>query len=156
MAVAVAVDVAIPVVVWLFAAVFVSIPRLGALLDGVSPVRSGRPLARLDSGYLMDLDLGLRRMLNMNVHQGRVERHLLIGQRQRVHGLRWRFSSVLSDVLVVGRVEPGGRRGRQVTKLPRRVGRTPAEVSSNATTTIQTGELAEEKSEALVLGLLLV
>lgn len=59
---------------------FMSIPGLRALLDRVSPFCGGRPLTRLDPGYLVDLDLGLWRVLNVDVHQGWVERHLLIGQ----------------------------------------------------------------------------
>lgn len=54
---------------------FLSVPGLGALLDRVSPLRAGQPLTRLDPSYLVDVDPGLRRVLNVDVHQGRVERH---------------------------------------------------------------------------------
>lgn len=53
----------------------VSIPRLGALLDRVSALCGGRSLTRLDPSDLVDLDLGLTGVLNVDVHQGRVERH---------------------------------------------------------------------------------
>lgn len=58
----------------MFTRVFVSIPRLGALLDRVGPLCEAWSLPRLDPSYLMDLDLGLWRVLNVDIHQGRVER----------------------------------------------------------------------------------
>lgn len=58
----------------MFAGVFMTISWLGALLDRVSPLCSGWPLSRLDSSYLVDLDLGLWRVLNVDVHQRRMER----------------------------------------------------------------------------------
>lgn len=70
--------VAVPVPVWVFAAVlagvFVSISGLGALLDRVSPLRGDWSLPGLDSSYLVDLDIGLWRVLNVDIHQGWVER----------------------------------------------------------------------------------
>lgn len=61
--------------------VFMCIPRLGALLHRVSPIAEGRSLPRLHPSYLVDMDFGVCRVLNVDVHQGWVERHLLIGQR---------------------------------------------------------------------------
>lgn len=52
-----------------------SIPRLGPLLNRVSSLRDGQSLPRLDPGYLVDLDFCLWRMLDVDVHQGWVERH---------------------------------------------------------------------------------
>lgn len=54
--------------------VLMSIPRLGALLDRVGPLCAPCSLPRLDSGYLVDLNLGIWRVLNVDVHQGWVER----------------------------------------------------------------------------------
>lgn len=59
---------------------FVPIPRLRALLNRVSPLWAGRSLPRLDPSYLVDLDFGLWRVLNVDIYQGWVEGHLLIGQ----------------------------------------------------------------------------
>lgn len=50
-------------------------PWLGALLHRVGPLCDDRSLSRLDTGYLVDLDLGLRRVLNVDIHQGWMERH---------------------------------------------------------------------------------
>lgn len=65
--------------VWVPAAVviggFVSIPGLGALLDRVSPICGGRSLSWLDQRDLVDLDFGIWRVLDVDVHQGWVERH---------------------------------------------------------------------------------
>lgn len=63
---------------------FMSIPRLGALLDRVSPICGCWSLPRLDPGYLVDLDLGLWRVLNVDVHQRWVERHWRKGDPQLV------------------------------------------------------------------------
>lgn len=60
----------------MFAGVFMTISWLGALLDRVSPLCSGWSLTRLDSSYLVDLDLSLWRVLNVDVHQRWVERRL--------------------------------------------------------------------------------
>lgn len=69
----------IPICVWVPAAVltggFMPVPRLGALLDRVSPLCGGRSLPRLDPSYLVNVDFGLWRVLNVDVHQGWVERH---------------------------------------------------------------------------------
>lgn len=54
---------------------FVRTPRLGALLDRVSPLCGDGSLARLDASDLVDADRSLRRVLYVDVHQGRVERH---------------------------------------------------------------------------------
>lgn len=54
---------------------FVPVPRLGALLYRVSPLCGGRSLPRLDPSNLVDVDFGLWRVLNVDVHQGWVERH---------------------------------------------------------------------------------
>ncbi len=54
---------------------FVSVSRLRALLNRVSPFRGGRSLSRLHPSYLVDVDFGLWRVLNVDVHQGRVKRH---------------------------------------------------------------------------------
>lgn len=86
--VAVAVSIGVRVSAAVLTGVFVSIPRLRALLDRVSAFSGGLSLARLDSSDLVDLDLGLRRMLDVDVDQGWVEGRLLIGQRQSVHGVR--------------------------------------------------------------------
>lgn len=59
----------------LLAGVSASIRRLGALLDRVGSLRRGRPQPRLDPGDLVDLNLGLRRVLDVNVHQRRVKRN---------------------------------------------------------------------------------
>lgn len=48
---------------------------LGALLHRVGPLCDDRSLSRLDTRYLVDLDLGLWRMLNVDIHQGWMERH---------------------------------------------------------------------------------
>lgn len=55
----------------------IAVPWLGALLHRVHPVSagvppSGRGLARLDPGHLVDLHLCLRWMLDVHIHQGRV------------------------------------------------------------------------------------
>ncbi len=54
---------------------FMPVPRLGALLDRVSPLCGGRSLPRLDPSYLMDVNFGVRRVLNVDIYQGWVERH---------------------------------------------------------------------------------
>lgn len=54
---------------------FMCTPRLGALLDRVSPLCGDGSLARLDTSNLVDADRSLRRVLYVDVHQGRVERH---------------------------------------------------------------------------------
>lgn len=54
---------------------FVGASRLGTLLDRVHALRGGEPLARLDASYLVDFDCGLRRVLYVDVDQGRVVRH---------------------------------------------------------------------------------
>lgn len=54
---------------------FMSIARLGALLDRVNPICGGRSLPRLNPSYLVDMDFGIWRVLNVYVHQGWVERH---------------------------------------------------------------------------------
>lgn len=53
----------------------ISIPGLGALLDGVSPLSGGGSLTRSHPSHLVDLNLSLWRVLDMDVHQGRVERN---------------------------------------------------------------------------------
>lgn len=50
-------------------------PWLGALLDRVGPLWDDRSLSWLDTGHLVDLDLVLRRVLNVDVHQGRMQRY---------------------------------------------------------------------------------
>lgn len=50
-------------------------PRLGALLDRVSPLCGDGSLARLDPSDLVDADRSLWRVLYVDVHQRRVERH---------------------------------------------------------------------------------
>lgn len=50
-------------------------PWLGALLHRVGPLCDDRSLSRLDTGYLVDLDLGLGRVLNVDIHQGGMERY---------------------------------------------------------------------------------
>lgn len=87
--VAMAVSIGVRVSAAVLTGVFVSIPRLRALLDRVSTLSGGLSLPRLDSSYLVDLDFGLWRMLDVDVHQGWVEGRLLIGQRQSVHGVGW-------------------------------------------------------------------
>lgn len=71
-------DVTISIDVWVPTAVssgeFMYIPWLGTLLDWVSPLCGGRSLSRLDTSYLVDADFSLWRVLNVDVHQGRVER----------------------------------------------------------------------------------
>lgn len=71
------VAITVPIGLWMPAVltVLVSISGLGALLHGVSSLRGGRPLARLDSGHLMDVDLSLWRVLNVDIHQRWVEGH---------------------------------------------------------------------------------
>lgn len=68
---------AIPTGMWVPAVMiiggFMSIPRLGALLDRVSPLCGGRSLPRLDPSYLVDVDFGLWGVMNVDVHQGWVE-----------------------------------------------------------------------------------
>lgn len=54
---------------------FVHAPWLGALLHRVSPLRHDRSLSRLDTSHLVDLNLSLRRVLNVDIHQGRMERY---------------------------------------------------------------------------------
>lgn len=65
--------------VWVSAAMLIgglmSIPRLGALLHRVSSLCGNWPLPRLDPSYLVDVDFGLWRVLNVDVDQGWVERH---------------------------------------------------------------------------------
>lgn len=74
----------VPIGVWVPAAVlddeFVSIRRLGALPDRVSPLCGSLP--RLHPSNLVDVDLGLWRVLNVDVHQGWVERHCRRSDRQ--------------------------------------------------------------------------
>lgn len=112
------VAVTIPVSVWVSAAVlagvFVSVSRLGALLDRVSPLCGGWSLPRLDSSYLVDLDISFWRMLNVDVDQGWVERCWLIGQWESVHGMGWRFWFLVVPVALRG--GSGRRRDWQVTK----------------------------------------
>lgn len=107
--------------VWVPAAVviggFVSIPGLGALLDRVSPICGGRSLSWLDQRDLVDLDFGIWRVLDVDVHQGWVERHLLIGQWQSVHGVEGRFGVLVAGILVVRGGSGSSRRGWQVTEL---------------------------------------
>lgn len=50
-------------------------PGLGALLHRAGPLSDDRSLSRLDTGYLVDLDLGLGRVLNVDIHQGGMERY---------------------------------------------------------------------------------
>lgn len=54
---------------------FMHTARLRALLDRVSPLCGDGPLARLDASDLVDADRSLGRVLYVDVHQGRVERH---------------------------------------------------------------------------------
>lgn len=79
-----AVAMTIPIGVWVPAAVFddefVSIRRLGALPDRVSPLCGSLP--RLHPSNLVDVDLGLWRVLNVDVHQGWVKRHWKRSDRQ--------------------------------------------------------------------------
>lgn len=67
----------VPISLWVPAAMlsdeFMSIRRLGALPDRVSPLCGSLP--RLHPSNLVDVDLGLWRVLNVDVHQGWVERH---------------------------------------------------------------------------------
>lgn len=57
----------------LFSGWLLHAPWLGALLHRVGPLCDDRSLPRLDTGYLVDLDLGLWRMLNVDIHQGWME-----------------------------------------------------------------------------------
>lgn len=118
-AMAVAVSIGVRVSAAVLTGVFLSIPRLRALLDRVGPLSGGGSLAWLDSSYLVDLDLSLWRMLDVDIHQGWVERCLLVGQRQSVHGVGWRFWSLVTGILVAVRGGSGRGRGRQMAKLPR-------------------------------------
>lgn len=59
---------------------------------------------------------------------------------------------MLAGVLCAGGAGSGRRGGREVAELSGRIRRTPAEVSANTATAILTLDLAEEESEALVLG----
>lgn len=73
------VSMVVPVGVRLPAAVLagrlVCAPRLGTLLDRVHTLGGGKPLAVLDASHLVDFDGGLRRVLYVDVDQGRVVRH---------------------------------------------------------------------------------
>lgn len=71
---------------------------------------------------------------------------LLVGQRQSVHGVRFRRQS--GGVLVVVRGGPGGRGDGQVAELPRGVRRTPALVPANAAASVQAGDLTEDCKRA--------
>lgn len=153
-------SVAVPVGVRVPAAVlggrFVRASRLGTLLDRVHALSGGKPLTRLDASYLVDFDRGLRGVLYVDVDQGRVVRHLLIGQRQSVHGVRGGLGSLVASILVALGGGSGWLGHRQVAKLPRGVGRTPAQVPADAAASAEARYLTEEKSEALVLLLLLL
>lgn len=76
---AMTIPIPIPIGMWvpgaMFIGVLMSICRLGALLDRVSPLCGSRSLPRLDPSDLVDLNLCLGRVLNVNVHQRRVKRH---------------------------------------------------------------------------------
>lgn len=65
--------------VWVSAALLkarlVRAPWLGALLHRVGTLWDDQSLSGLDTGYLVDLDLGLWRVLNVDIHQGRMDRH---------------------------------------------------------------------------------
>lgn len=73
------VSVVVSVGVWVPAAVlagrFVRASRLGSLLDRVHALSGGKSLARLDASDLVDFDGGLRRVLYVDVDQGRLVRH---------------------------------------------------------------------------------
>lgn len=95
---------------------FMLIAWLGALLYRVSTLRS---LPRLDSSYLVDVDLSLWRVLDVDVNQGWVEGHLLIGQWQSIHRVGGSRSGTLEITLLVAVGHGSGRsRGGQVAKLP--------------------------------------
>lgn len=72
-ALAVSVSVRLPAAV--LAGRFVRTSGLGTLLDRVRTLSGGKPLAGLDASYLVDFDGGLRRVLYVDVHQGRVVKH---------------------------------------------------------------------------------
>lgn len=72
---------------------------------------------------------------------------LLIGQRQSVHGVRGDFGSLVASILVALCGGSGWLGQRQVAKLPRGVGRTPAQVPADATASAETWNLTEDCRE---------
>lgn len=74
-------------------------------------------MPRLDPRHLVNVDFGLRGVLDVDVHDGRVERRLLVGQRQRVHGVRGRLGPVLAGVFCTGGAGSGRKGGREVAEL---------------------------------------
>lgn len=73
---------------------------------------------------------------------------LLIGQRQSVHGVRGDFGSLVASILVALAGGSGWLGHRQVAKLPRGVGRTPAQVPADAAASAETRDLTEDCREA--------
>lgn len=69
---------------------------------------------------------------------------LLIGQRQSVHGVGGGLGSLVACILVALSGGPGRLGHRQVAKLPRGVGRTPAQVPADAAPSVETWYLTED------------
>lgn len=101
-----------------------------------------------DPGHLVDLHGGLRRVVNLYLHQRGVHRGQLVGERQHEGGLlQWPFQQ--GSVLGASSWRlPVWLWDRQMAELPCRVGWTPALVPANAAASIQAGDLAEIDTEA--------
>lgn len=109
-----------------------------------------QPWAHLtpDPRHLVDLHRGLRRVVDMHLHQRGVHRSELVRERQHEGGL---LQGSFQQGSVVGASPwrlPVWLWDRQMAELPRGVGWTPALIPANAAPSVQAGDLAEIDPEA--------